>query len=406
MKITKIALTGVRLSANLGGPSLVASTQSVLSTVFPDAEYTLFVPVRYYEADVALAPKYSIGIAPLSVGCRLLARALIRRFCRILTGSVSTNATIKSLEEADLLIDIKGILFADSAGPQRFQDRMRAGFTFVLGKILGKPVIKYTADFGPFNCKWSRIFARLYFGHFVDLILARSEASYQNVKSLGVKTPTMVVPDTAFLLPCEQGKESEHYRKLRQHSGLVGVSVSYQARNCALDPGIYLKIMAEFVDYLIKNHGVYVVLIPNAISKESNSDALIAEQICAELANNHCEVLCTENLTAQELKGVIGECDAIVACRYHTIIAALSLAIPTVAISWHHKYAEVLDLFQQEHRVLDIKELRLEDLVRSFEDLWENREQIRQTISSFVPDVKDRIATGARAVYDTVSCHS
>jgi colanic acid/amylovoran biosynthesis protein len=403
MKVTKIALTGARLSGNLGGPSLVASTQSALSTVFPGAEYMLFVSARHYKGDVAWAPKYGIGVIPLSVGGRLLTQALIRRCYRILTSSACTNSRIKSIEEADALVDIKGILFADPAGPRRFQDYMRAGFIFVLGKLLGKPVIKYTADFGPFSCKWSRILARLYFGHFVDLILARSEESYQNVKSLGVKTSIMVVPDTAFLLPCKQSKESEHYRELRQQGGLIGVSVSFMARNCALDPGAYLKIMVEFVDYLIKNHGVYVVLIPNELSKSANDDALIAEQICAELANTHCEVLRTENLTAQEIKGVVSQCDVVVACRYHTIVAALSLAIPTLSISWHHKYQEVLKLFGQEHRVCDVKELRLEDLVNGFEDLWENREQIRQTIADFVPGIEDKILSGARAVHDIVS---
>ena len=231
--VTKIALIGARLSTNLGGPSLALSTQKALNTFFHNADYTLFVPPNSYEGDNVLAPRYDVEIAPFCMSKWSPFLALIRRCTGILVGPASVKATIKELEETDVIIDIWGILFADAIGGITFRSRMSGGFRFILGKILGKPVIKYTADLGPFNYKWNRIFAKLYLGHFIDLILARDEASRQYVEMLGVKRPILTVADTAFLLPSIESNQSKHYEALGKVIPLIGLSVSFQARNRA-----------------------------------------------------------------------------------------------------------------------------------------------------------------------------
>ena len=324
----------------------------------------------------------------------------------ILVGPARIKAIIKALEESDVIIDIWGIVFADQFVSNTFRCGMSQGFRYVLGKILGKPIIKYTADFGPFNNKWNRRFARLYIEHSIDLVLARDETSRQFVEALGVKTPIIVVPDTAFLLLSYESEESKRYATLRKERPLVGLSVSYQTRNRATDSITYVAIMADFVSYLIAKYRAHVVIIPNELSKGADDDCKIAEEICAKLNSDRCDVLHTDNLLAQEIKGVINQCEAIVASRYHTIVASLSLGIPTLAIGWHHKYAGVLKLFKQEQRVCNIEELRFENLVENFDDLWNNREEVRKTIISFLPGVKERVRTGAKQVYDIVSAKS
>lgn len=72
-------------------------------------------------------------------------------------------------------------------------------------------------------------------------------------------------------------------------------------------------------------------------------------------------------------------------------------------IAWHHKYAGVLRLFKQEHRVCNVEELRFGDLVEKFKALWNDREQITKTITRFLPDVKDQIAAAATEIYNIVS---
>ncbi|MHC4537520.1 MAG: hypothetical protein ACYS6K_26600, partial [Planctomycetota bacterium] len=83
---TKIAFIGAKLSTNLGGPSLLVSTKMALSDVFPNAEYTLFVPANSYESDRALAPRYGVKVAPFYLTKWFLPIALLRRWSKILVG--------------------------------------------------------------------------------------------------------------------------------------------------------------------------------------------------------------------------------------------------------------------------------------------------------------------------------
>ena len=353
-------------------------------------------------------------VASLYEGKALFLFTLLKKYTGILAGPASVKSTIQVLQESDVIIDIRGIIYPGSA-PRKSWRRLFGGalrgfsaglneaLRFASTRILHKPVIKYTSSLGPFSLKWSRIFARLYFGRFIDLILARENASLCEINKLGIKTPVLTVPDTAFLLPASESKESQRYASLPQTGPLIGISVSFQPRNRAPASVDYCQIMADLANYLIAKHQAYVVLIPNQLEKGSNDDRLVAEAILAKVKSNHCDIMNTDNLLAQEVKGLIGQFEVIVAARYHTIIAALSLGIPVLAIAWHHKYDGALGLFNQENRVCNIKELTSDDLVERFEALWNDREQIRKTIMASLPDVQDRITRGARAVYDIVS---
>jgi polysaccharide pyruvyl transferase WcaK-like protein len=401
-EVTKIALLGAKLSMNLGGPSLLVATKKALDAAFPNAEYTLFVPPHSYEADLKLSPKYGVNVVPLHLRRSTVASILCKRCFAFLPGSKGNNGTVNTLEDSDVIIDILGILFTDSLGANSFRSRMREGIGFVAGKLLGKPVIKYTADLGPFQHTWNRFFAKLYLGHFVDLILVRSDTSRQYVKELGIKTPVQTVPDTAFLLPYCASAEAARYATLRGQSGLVGVSVSYQVRNRAPEAGAYVDTIVELANHCIEKYGAHVVLIPNELWQSANDDRRIAREICARVAHDRCDVLHTDTLTAQEIKGVINQCDIMVASRYHSIVAALSLAVPTLAIGWHHKYQEVLRLFEQEHRVCDIENLTLQAVVAGFEDLWENREQVSEKIAQHLPGVREQVLAGAKELQQYV----
>ena len=400
---TKIALMGVKLFNNLGGPSLLVSTKMALSSVFPNAEYTLYVPTYWYETDSMLASRYDVKVAPFYSRKWLLPLVLLKRYFKVMFGSASAKATIRSLEQTDIIVDIVGIIFADTLGSNTFRSRMFEGFRFVACKILGKPVIKYTSAIGPINCRWNRLFAKLYLGNFVDLIFARDEISRQSIEALGINTPTIVVPDTAFLLKSMECNESRRYETFRKEGTLIGFSVSYQILNRISNTASYPTIMADFINSLIVKYGVRVVLIPNEISKSANDDMRIADEICAKVNSDRCDVLQIDNMLAQEIKSVINQCEVIVASRYHTIVASLSLGIPTLAIGWHHKYQEVLELFKQDDLICNFGELSIESLMEKFEYLWNNREEIKETINSCVPKVRERIMDGAKRVRDIAS---
>ena len=111
-QVKKIALIGARLSTNLGGPSLLAATRMVLSDVFPEAEYTLFVPERDFPRDRGLASKYGVKVLPFS----------LPKFCHALLVASMTpfSSRIAMCAEREL----NTVLARGSFNPDRFLSGM------------------------------------------------------------------------------------------------------------------------------------------------------------------------------------------------------------------------------------------------------------------------------------------
>ncbi|MBN1542349.1 polysaccharide pyruvyl transferase family protein [candidate division KSB1 bacterium] len=394
----KIACFGARLANNLGGPSLLVASKQALEAFLPNPEFTLIVRAKEYAEDSLLAHQYGVRLAAFPLSIWLLPAVVLRRCTGFRIGPESVQNLIRVLEEADAVIDIWGILFADSLGLNMAIVRLTDGFHFLAAKLLGKPVVKYTADIGPFKKFWNRFFARFYLQHALDLILARDERTASDIRKLGVRTPIVVTADTAFLLETESGEISMRLAERRKGQPIIGLSVSYQIRKREKTPGSYIAMMSRLVAYMQKNINAYVVILPNEISSGVNDDRSIAKEIRIQSGIKDCEVIAAEGLRAQQLKGIIQQCDLIVAARYHTVVAALSHGIPTLVIGWHHKYTGVLGLFEQEEWLCSIKDLKESELLEKFDALWAGREAQAEKIRRRIEPVKQNVRDAAEQV--------
>jgi polysaccharide pyruvyl transferase WcaK-like protein len=305
---------------------------------------------------------------------------------------------LEAYKSADVIIDIWGIIFADSMGGG-FVSRASMGLHLLIGKLLNKPVIKYTADMGPFRRRWNRLFAKFYLNK-IDLILARGEITRNCLIELGITTPIHVSPDTAFLLKSSSNQKINEVlsKEKLKNKVIVGMSVSNTVARKERDKNQYSITMAQTADYLIKNLNAFVILIPNDIFPNTHDDVYVAKKIYKRMDKKKEVMLITEEYPANELKGIIGECDLLIGARYHSIVAALSMCIPTLAIAWHHKYPQVMGLVGQEKYVCDIETLSFSELQAMIDSLWKNRKKIRTEIASYIPFIKESVLSGGKIV--------
>jgi colanic acid/amylovoran biosynthesis protein len=91
------------------------------------------------------------------------------------------------------------------------------------------------------------------------------------------------------------------------------------------------------------------------------------------------------------LKAMIGQCDLVVGSRFHSLVAALSQGVPSVALGWAHKYVELLGDFGQEDLVIDRGHLSEQEFVDMVTGAWERREESAATIRGHLPAVKKRV---------------
>jgi polysaccharide pyruvyl transferase WcaK-like protein len=235
--------------------------------------------------------------------------------------------------------------------------------------------------------------------HFVDLILARNDLTRQRLRALGVSTPTIVCPDTAFLLPAHESPFSEAISRHKANYPIVGFSMSHQAVWQSHGSEIYLNTMASLADYIVDKINAKILLIPNELSDRSTyDDVFVANEIRQRMSNPGKTIIFSEENNAWEIKGIIGQCDVLVASRYHSVISGLSQGIPVLAVGWHDKYPEVLRLVGQDRHLCSIKSLNFNDLRDNFDFLWQKRHQINSEINAALPLIRENIFNGGKAV--------
>ena len=392
-----IVLIGARLSDNFGGPSLAIATVKLFLTAYKDACFTLLVPEQAYVKDKKLESKYPVDILPFHAD-KVLFYIFIKRWTRFSIGSAPFKKTVTALYDADFIIDIWGIMFADSFRSTSFIPKFREGLRLILGSILNKPFIKYTSAMGPFQAIWNRNFAKYYLNKFVHAIIARDKITKKHLKSIGIVPPVFIAPDTAFLLQRTPISIPTYLSELFNKRKVLGISVSYQIRNRIATKKEYIFMLISFVRYVVQDYRINVLLIPNELEHGINDDYQVAQEIEATVDIDECKILNTSNLTALEIKGMIGHCELLIASRYHTVVAGLSMGIPSITIGWHHKYAEVLKLFNQTKWCLDTKSINLEILKTQFSELYKNQDCIRKEIMSCIPRVKQDIISSFKNI--------
>jgi len=379
------------------------ATRTVLDDALKDqAEYTFLSTTQ---EDEALSEQYGIQIITNVPAKTLLPAAFLKRFFRINPKDKNVRKVLDAYARADMVIDIWGIGFSDSIGTGTFRSCLFSGSRFLVAKILGKRVVKYTADLGPFLSRWNRFFSRIYFNHTVDLILARNEVTKERLVELGIKTPIKVCPDTAFLLTAHTCQLAEELEKEKANGrAMVGFSISHMAARQSGDPNNYIRCMAQLADYISTSINACIVLIPNELSPDASVDDMHYVDLVVEHMSQREQVVIVhaEKYTAQQLKGIIGKCDVVVAARYHSIVASLSQGIPVLAIGWHTKYSEILKLFDQDRYLCPVNNLDFDELRVKFDDLWMSRHNISQKIASNLPEIFNAILNGGEEVVSLI----
>jgi len=390
---------GAQLSENFGGPSVLISTIKTLNKFIPNLEFTFLSPNK---KDCKWSEKYGIKVIPYPK-TRLLYPTLLVAFLLKKLGlnissmlKGSTREIWNEYNSADMIVDIWGIMFSDSFD-KKFIPCAMIGAHFFLGKLLKKPVVKYTADMGPFNNRWNRFFVNFYLNK-IDVIFARGNETKKSLIGIKVVTPIHVYPDTAFLLEKTPNKKIDGliHQKKSNKKCVVGVSVSCKLEHEERYKDQYTTIMAQTIDYLVKDLNAFVFLIPNEIIPNVYNDSEVAKKIYEKVIKKEEVMILLDEYSAGELKGVISKCDFIIAARYHSIIAAISSCVPTIAISWHHKYHQVLKMVGQEDYLCDIESLNFDLLKQKIKKLCKNRKRIRTKISSKIPSIKESVLEGGK----------
>lgn len=397
--MANILLTFCHLSWQKGSAAQVISFVNELRQHEDDIDFVLLS--HFTDLDQALAHKHRVRTAgfPFSASITqdlrslhlvvlqlaLILWALLKK-ARISVPLLINNPVARAYLEADLVADLSGDSYRDRPGGFSPAHNVHVLATV----LLNKPLVLVSQSIGPFRWYNRNITSRLL--NRSDLIYVREKETVQILNNLGVdKGLVMVAPDIAFRLPLPCHEE---INDLLEAEGLVteklqrpwiGISVSCLMMDKPAENTDYQTLMSNLCSRLHRKYGASIILVPHAINPTilGPDDYGACDLVFGKLNRPEWVKVIDKDYSPVELKGIISRCEIFIAARMHAGIAALSSSVPTVLLSWSHKYVGLMQEIGLQKYVWEVAAAPEGGLEQLIDELWQNRSDIRAILTSY-----------------------
>ena len=317
----------------------------------------------------------------------------------------------------DAVIDISGYSYHDRFSSQRGKIRQlvsahRVG-TWDIFPLLGIPVFYMPQAWGPFNTPEGRLLGdRVVRG--ASMVFARDAHSYQCLRELPsfCDTKVRMASDIAFTFrgaPASVGQGLlDEFGCAPDGSPLIGLIPNMRVYERTPHQGtnnVYVRCLCTVADYFVQEHSARVVLMPHEIRSRGGAaldDRYLCQVVSQGVAQPERVVAAMGEYSAEQLKSMIGQMDLVISSRFHSIIAALSLRRPVIAVSWSHKYPELLRSVGLGEFVYPHEDLEPGTLVDLCARMWAERQHITALLEQHVPDHERSAESAIHSVADMI----
>lgn len=400
-----IGVIGATVWGNRGAEAMLATTVGQVRRRWPEARFRVF---SYYPVQDSYLIKDErleiLDARPITLVFSHLPFALLCwcfKLVRLRAPDLIVSREIRALRSCDVLLDIPGIAFAD--GREKFLPFNI--LTLWPALLLGVPVVKLAQALGPFRNPLNRCLAKIFLRR-CHRVFARGPVTGDHLGSLrDPRISWAISADTAFLFEekfslsteNEQKMEEaeEHLASLRKSSDLlVGICPSSLLWSNSRKRGRdYTGLLARLVLNVSRTNGrIRFLVFPNA-TREGSHGARNNDLRAVSALRNELRTLAPSieaegivwvdfDVNTASIRKLLSRADVLITSRFHAMIAALCLSVPSVVIGWSHKYREVLQQFGLGDYSFAFDESP-EDLVENFlvllDDLATIRSRIQET---------------------------
>lgn len=257
-------------------------------------------------------------------------------------------------------------------------------------KIFKKKVIVFPNSVGPFRTFIGRLLARIAFKN-VDLLLLRDQTSVVNVKSLAVKSPTILTTDVAINF-----KASKKNKLQKLETPTIGVAAgAYLGALKEDEIKNYVTTHAKALDNMIDKYDVNIVFLPHDFAGFRNDDYDMCMYVLQRMQyKEKAKIICVESV--DEYKLLIGQLDMLVSSKMHPAVLAASSTVPALYIVYDHKQTGFFEQIGLLDHCLDIRAISYSCLVKKMESLWNSREKVRRLLSRRIPELQENVKKAIR----------
>jgi len=396
-------------TGNLGDEALIATVVANLRRRFPEACITgiTYAPLDTAERHGIAArpmcrpePPCPPSDTPEMVVPRRPWPPLLRWPARVLRGAWRRARQLP----AELRFLRGSLAFARStdllvvAGSQQLNDHWGGPWRhpFVLlkwscmARLARVPLAFMSVGAGPLHSRLGTVFVR------ATLALAsyrsvRDPDSRECLHAIGVPGETPIIPDLVFgLEPTAAPLRCSGRRRVVGINAMPAFDPAQWPENDPVVFAGYVAALAQFADQLIVD-GYDVAFFPTQV----RADPGVTEKICGAMrcgTSHHVTRVSVDSV--EGLTRALTRMDAVVATRYHGVLLALLLAKPVVAIAYHAKTRELMQMVGLDKYTLDIHALRVPELHECFGSLaslgWRLPQAAEQRIDELRRLVQDQ----------------
>lgn len=390
---------------NKGAEAMLKTVRNEIVKRHPDAQvYAICHPE---EQQIALQQHIQPVFDTRSARSRKIASLVSRVFNkieRIFGGEAKPYAdyspmdTIRGLSSLYLAVDVSGFAYGDKRGYIQPLETIKI---MDYCKQVGARYVFMPQAWGDFqhpkvaqNCKTMIQRADAYF--------TRDTVSQKYVAALLNKPVDKVplLPDIALHFPIPELDGLTLLKKFgftpSEGRSAICLSPNMRVYERSSGEGLnngYIKTFLTIIQHLQQDYDL--ILIPNEIfppGKEGKDDQFLCKLIF-DMAGSKEHLYCVSGYhSAEEIKSIIRVCSIVVASRFHSLVFALSLGIPSLAISWSHKYRELFKLFSLEGYVMEDTGLNNEEIMLKIDELLRTRTATSEHILEVLPKLKNENA--------------
>lgn len=209
-----------------------------------------------------------------------------------------------------------------------------------LAQVCGAKTMLYANGVGPIVKKSNRRRAKKVLNR-VDIITLRDDKSDEELKSLGVSEPQIVITaDPAFTIDADVSLSGKYF------TNMAGVPVGTKLcvvsiRSWKNSVENFEKELAELCDYMVDVHGLYPLFVP----MQYPADMDISRRVMENMKNS--AYIINRELSVPEMFSVLSEAELIIGMRLHSLIYATTLGVPAVALVYDPKVSAFMESMNQ-----------------------------------------------------------
>lgn len=391
----RFVLTGTFHGLNRGDSAMQLAAAYALLKRWPQAQIAIHSPNA--DDDRELYKDFEVIACARRRPMAALRAIASAAFWRVTGGRAPLSSELQSYQNATAVIDLSGDGLTETFG---WRCPLSHTVPLLLACLLRTRFCLMAQTIGSFHRfrPWFRwIFSRAAF------ITARDDETFRYLSDWNLPCSLERTADLAFLL--EPGSLDEARRYLRSLEDfdpscpILGITPSnlYNVRSVEAQHATpanskerasantslaYLESVASACQALARETQAQILVIPHVFGPGEDYDDRRAAAALAELIKPPLKPLTIrEALSPPQLKALIGCCDLFVGIRMHSIIAAVSQAIPTLAIAYSPKVGALMERIGMKRYVLDVAHLSASDLTNLARELWRERQTVRGSLT-------------------------